>query len=246
MNIAAIFAGGVGKRMKTNGIPKQFLEINDVPIIIYTLRIFEKAKNIDAIVIAGLESHIAYLKELVLKYNITKVLDIVEGGETGQQSIINALNAAKNISKSEEDIVLIHDGVRPIIDEELINENIKNVKKYGTSISCVKQKETTVLSSDLNKINSITNRNQTFIARAPQSFYLKDILKAEERALENGEDNIIDSCSVMMKYGKYSTPYITISNSDNIKITTPEDYYVAEALIKARSCKMILGLDMKG
>ena len=147
MNIVTIFAGGVGKRMRTNGIPKQFLEIDEMPIIIHTLRVFDESKIIDAIVIACLENYIEYLKELIDKFKIKKVKKIVKGGKTGQQSIINGLLAAKQISQSEEDIVLIHDGVRPIIDEELIKQNIKNTKKYGTSISCLQQRETTVLSS---------------------------------------------------------------------------------------------------
>lgn len=242
MNIAVIFAGGVGRRMKTKGTPKQFLEINDVPIIIYTLRIFENAENIDAIVIAGLKTHLDYLKELVLKYNITKVVDIVGGGETGQQSIINALNATKNISKSEDDIVLIHDGVRPIIDEELINENIKNVKEYGTSISCIEQKETTVISTSHESVESITTRSDTYVARAPQSFYLKDILEAENNAIKNNDIDCIDSCSVMRKYGKFKYPHITLCNSDNLKITTPDDYYIAKALLEQRKNKEVLGL----
>ena len=139
MNIAVIFAGGVGKRMKTNGTPKQFLEIDEVPIIIHTLRIFEESNYIDSIVIACIESYIDYLKKLIERYKITKVRLVVKGGETGQQSIINGIKAARDICENEDDIVLIHDGVRPIIDDELILKNIENVKKYGTSISCLKQ-----------------------------------------------------------------------------------------------------------
>ena len=97
MNIAVIFAGGVGKRMKTGGIPKQFLEIDDVPIIIHTLNIFENSPSIDAIVIACVATHIDYLKKLVKKYEISKVKSIVEGGKTGQESIINALKEAEKI-----------------------------------------------------------------------------------------------------------------------------------------------------
>lgn len=241
MNIAVIFAGGVGKRMNTNGIPKQFLKINDIPIIIYTLRIFENASNIDAIVISGVKTHIKYLKELISSYNITKVMEIVEGGETGQKSIYNALKAARKISKTNEDIVLIHDGVRPIIDEELINSNIKNVREYGTSISCVEQKETTIISTSHEKVESITNKSDTYLARAPQCFLLKDILEAEENAINNNDINCIDSCSVMRKYGKYKCPHITLCNSDNLKITTPDDYYVAKALIEQRKNREVWG-----
>lgn len=242
MNIGIIFAGGIGSRMKNKAIPKQFLEIGGVPIIIHTLNIFENAKKIDFIVVACLETHIGYLEKLICQYSITKVKKVVSGGETGQLSIINALKAAKELSKNDNDIVLIHDGVRPIIDEELINNNIENTKKYGTSISCIPQKETTIISKSKDEIEDITNREDTFIARAPQTFFLKDILKAEENALSNNDINCIDSCSVMMKYGKYKTPHITLSNSDNLKVTTPDDYYIVKALLEERKNKSILGV----
>lgn len=242
MNIAVIFAGGVGKRMKTQGTPKQFLEIDEVPIIIHTLRVFEDCKNIDAIVIACVKTHIEYLKKLVDKYEISKVKSIVNGGETGQESIINALKEAERNSESKEDIVLIHDGVRPIIDEKLINENIENTKKYGTSISCLQQRETTIISTSHDKIEKVTTRDDTFVARAPQTFFLKDILEAENKSLENKDLNCIDSCSVMIKYGKYKEPHITECGNDNIKITTPEDYYIAKALIRQRKNKEVWGI----
>lgn len=116
MNIAVIFAGGVGKRMKTNGVPKQFLEVYGKPILIYTLEKFENNHNIDAIVIACLEEKIDYCQKLINKFEITKVRAIVKGGKTGQESIYNGLRAADQISESDNDIVLIHDGVRPLID----------------------------------------------------------------------------------------------------------------------------------
>ncbi len=241
MNIAVIFAGGVGKRMKTGGTPKQFLEIDDVPIIIHTLNIFENSSSIDAIVIAGVATHMDYLKKLVKKYEISKVKSIVEGGKTGQESIINALKEAEKIKTTEDDIVLIHDGVRPIIDEELIEANIKNVKIYGTSISCLKQRETTIISKSHNKIEEITKRDDTYVARAPQTFFLNDILEAENKSMANKDFDCIDSCSVMIKYGKYKTPHITECSNDNIKITTPEDYYIAQALIEQRKNKKVWG-----
>lgn len=231
MNIAVIFAGGVGQRMKTNGIPKQFLEINNVPIIIHTLRVFENAKNIDTIVVPCIKTHIEYLRELVEKFNITKVKSIIEGGSIGQQSIINGLNEANKLSKNDNDIVLIHDGVRPIIDEDLINENIECVKKHSTAITCLHQRETTVISASHERVEDITIRDNTYVARAPQSFFLRDILEAENKSLENNDLSCVDSCDVMKKYGKYKEPYIVLCGNDNLKVTTPEDYYIVEALI---------------
>ena len=242
MNIAIIFAGGVGKRMKTNGIPKQFLEINEIPIIIHTLNIFNNTEQIDAIIIACVNTHIDYLKKLIEQYKISKVKGIVNGGRTGQESIINALEQAKEISVSDSDIVLIHDGVRPIIDSKLIIDNIKCVKKYGTSITCLKQRETTIISKSHENVEEITNRDETYVARAPQSFYLDDIVEAERKSLKNGDIECIDSCSVMKKYGKYKNPHIVLCSNDNIKITTPEDYYIAEALIQQRKNKEVWGI----
>ena len=242
MNIAVIFAGGVGKRMKTNGMPKQFLEINEIPIIIHTLNIFNNTEQIDAIIIACVNTHIDYLKKLIEQYKISKVKGIVNGGRTGQESIINALEKAKEISVSDSDIVLIHDGVRPIIDSKLIIDNIKCVKKYGTSITCLKQRETTIIYKSHENVEEITNRDETYVARAPQSFYLDDIVEAERKSLKNGDIECIDSCSVMKKYGKYKNPHIVLCSNDNIKITTPEDYYIAEALIQQRKNKEVWGI----
>lgn len=242
MNIAVIFAGGVGIRMKTNGTPKQFLEINEVPVIIHTLKVFEDSNYIDAIVIACLEEYIEYLKKLIKKFKIKKVRLVVKGGETGQLSIINGIKGAKKISKSKDDIVLIHDGVRPIIDDELIFANIENTKKYGTSISCLQQRETTIISKSHSNVEEITKRDDTFVARAPQCFFLNEILEAENIAIKNNDTNCIDSCTVMKKYGKHKLPHITECKNDNIKITTPEDYFIAKALLEQKKNKEVWGL----
>ena len=157
MNIAVIFAGGVGKRMRNVGMPKQFLKIHGMPIIIHTLQKFQECEEIDAITIACVETHIEYMEKLVEEYRITKVKKIVVGGTTGQESIYNALKAANELSNNEDDIVLIHDGVRPIIDSDLIVKNIENVKKNGSAISSVPQKETTIMLDEQKQYITIEN-----------------------------------------------------------------------------------------
>lgn len=129
MNIAVIFAGGVGKRMHSKECPKQFLKIYNKPIIIHTLEYFEKHPLIDAIVISCVEEWMPYLEELIYKYRIEKVKKVVVGGETGQLSIYNGLKAAEDVANGEKAIVLIHDGVRPLINAKLITDNIESVKK---------------------------------------------------------------------------------------------------------------------
>ena len=232
MNIAVIFAGGVGSRMKTKGTPKQFLEAYGKPILIYTLEKFDKNQNIDAIVIACVKDWIDYTWEIIKKFGIKKVKKIVPGGNNGQESIYNGLNAAKQISNTDKDIVLIHDGVRPIIDDELINNNIESVRKYGSAITCIESKETVAIIDDENEINSTTDRSHTRIARAPQSFYLSEILEVHNKAIKEGNTNMVDSCSLMKLYNKRL--YTVVGKSENIKITTPDDYYIFKAILEAK------------
>lgn len=244
MNIAVILAGGVGKRMNPNGIPKQFLKINDVPIIIHTLSIFEECKEVDGIIITCVKKYMEYLTDLIEQYKITKVLKIVEGGETNQLSSYNGVMAANDfVNKSEKNIVMLHDGVRPIIDSDLIKRNIETVEKYGSAISCAQSKETTVIADEANgEILNITERQNTYIARAPQSFFLEELTKAHQKAHELGEINMIDACSIMYKYSNSCKMHVVKCSSDNIKITTPDDFYVAEALIKSKKAKQVLGV----
>ena len=232
MNIAVIFAGGVGSRMQTKGTPKQFLNAYGKPIIIYTLEKFEHNCNIDAIVISCIKEWIDYCWESVKKFNLKKVKSIVPGGECGQASIYNGLKAAEKISKGSDDIVLIHDGVRPLIDDELINKNIKSVQKYGSAITCVESKETVALVDEKSEVKDTTDRNRTRIARAPQSFYLRDILEVHERAKKDGKLDMIDSCTLMKAY--HRPLYTVAGKSENIKITTPDDYYIFKAILEAK------------
>lgn len=137
MNIAVIFAGGVGSRMHSKDRPKQFLEMYNKPIIIHTLEYFENHSMIDAIVVVCIKDWIPYLNKLLYKFRIEKVKSVVPGGETGQLSIYNGLKSAKQIAKDEKSIVLIHDGVRPLINEKVISDNIQSVIKYGSATSVI-------------------------------------------------------------------------------------------------------------
>ena len=128
MNIAAIFAGGSGVRMHTKSRPKQFLELNGKPIIIYTLELFDNHPQVDTIVVACIDSWIPFLKKMIRKFEITKVVEIVPGGETGQDSIYNALQAAERAADGKDATVMIHDGVRPLITEQTITDNINTVE----------------------------------------------------------------------------------------------------------------------
>lgn len=229
-NIAIIFAGGSGKRMGA-GRPKQFLEVNGKPIIIHTIENFQYHDEIDKIYISCIKGYIDYMKQLVHRYMLDKVVDIIPGGETGQDSIYLTLKRAAE-DNSLDSIVLIHDGVRPLINNEIISKNIQNVKEKGSAITCNNCTETVILSSDSDLVSTIPLRREAFLAQAPQSFYLKDILKAHENIRKNcgNYDDIVDSCTLMSKYGDKKVSLIE-GPKNNIKVTTPEDFYKLRALL---------------
>lgn len=231
MNIAIITAGGSGKRMKTNDIPKQFLLVCNKPIIIYTLEHFEKCNDIDAVVISCIEEWIPHMKKIIEEFRITKVVSVVKGGETGQESIRNGLNVAHDLCKDDNSIILVHDGVRPLINPELISANINVVKKYGSCVTTAPVNETVVCVNE-EQISNVLNRSTLRLARAPQSFYLSDMLSAHERAKKENKHSFIDSCQLM---GFYGIPLHYLEGPhDNIKITTVEDYYILRTIIERR------------
>ena len=233
MNIGVIFAGGSGKRMNVKDKPKQFLLVHGKPIIVHTLEVFQNHKNVDGIIVVCIESWISYMEEMKYRYRLDKIGKIVPGGETGQLSIYNGLKAAAEVYGKQDTIVLIHDGVRPLINEETITKNIESVKKYGSAITCTAAKETVILiDEDGCGVREVVERPKSKMAKAPQSFRLKDILDAQEKALSDGYNNMIDSCTLMTYYG-YPL-HIVEGDDDNIKITTPEDFYTFRALYDAR------------
>lgn len=240
MNIAIIFAGGSGVRMGA-GLPKQFLEINGKPIIIHTLDNFEQSPSIDKIYIACKPNYIDTLNILTKRFGISKVCAIVEGGSTGQDSIYNALKAAYE-ENPKDSIVLIHDGVRPFVSEEVILKNIDSVKKYGSGITCTSFFETPILSRGGVEVEEMPLKKEMFTAQAPQSFYLGEIVDAhnEMRKINPEYIDIADSCNLYKNLGK--KVYIVEGNRGNIKVTTPEDFYILRALLQYRENEQILGL----
>lgn len=232
MNIGVIFAGGIGQRMKSTNRPKQFLEMHNKPIIIYTLEIFENHPDIDAIVISCLEEWIPYLENLLDKFRIKKVKKVVPGGLTGQMSIYNGLVAAKEVAGNEDSIVLIHDGVRPLIDEKVITDNINSVKVNGSAITSAIVKETIMVVKDDNSIDYVPDRAHSRVAKAPQSFRLSEILEVHHKAQAEEKYDFIDSCTMMKFYGHKL--FLIDGPYENIKITTPDDFYTMRALIDAK------------
>lgn len=240
MNIAVIFAGGSGRRMNTVSRPKQFLELRGKPVIIYTLELFDNHPQIDAICVVCLEKWIGFLEKQLKKFEINKVVEIVSGGETGQDSIYNGLCAAERYAMQcgESANVLIHDGVRPLITEQTITDNIRVVEEKGNCITCIPATETFVVKRDDGTLE-IPSRSASLIARAPQSFRLTDILSAHRTARAEGRHDFMDSCTMMAHYGH--SIHTIIGPMENIKITTPTDYFIFRAMVEVHENQQIFG-----
>ena len=224
-NIAIIFAGGTGKRMNTKSKPKQFLELYGKPILVYTLEQFNNHPEIDGIILVILEQWIDYCNELVDRFRLSKVRAVIAGGDSALQSQRNGLNVAARLFP-DNSIVLIHDGVRPLVDSETISRNISSVREHGTAITVTTAIETITVKTDSGEIGNIIERSKVEMARAPQSFLLKEILEIHMRAEEEKMD-FIDSASMMQHYGHVL--YSVEGSPENIKITTPNDFYIFRA-----------------
>ena len=181
-----------------------------------------------------------YAKALLKKYGIDKVSAIVPGGESGQESIYHGVRKAEKLYGGEH-VVLIHDGVRPLITPELITDCIESVKKNGSAITVSPAIETIFLKEEeSNQVGQIFNRSKCEMAKAPQYFKLQDIYEAHEHARAEGRNDFIDSASLMQHYGH---PLFTVKGpAENIKITTPSDFYVFRAIMDAKENLQILGL----
>ena len=237
MNIAVIFAGGVGSRMNSADKPKQFLCVHGKEIIVHTIEIFQNHPQIDGIICVCVEGWIDFMEELKYRYRLDKIKKIVPGGTTGQLSIFNGLKAAAKEYGLGDNIVLIHDGVRPLISAETITANIESVIKNGSAITTVPAQETIISVDDNEAVNEIIDRSHARLARAPQSFYLKEILACDEEAVAQGLTNMTDSCTLMKYFGK--TLACVPGEKNNIKITTPEDFYTFRALSDAKENKQL-------
>lgn len=238
MNYGLIFAGGTGSRMHGK-LPKQFLELNGKPIIIHTIEHFEYHNEIDGIFVVCHPDWLDYLQDKLDHFHISKVLKVVPGGSTGQESIRNGLFAARDHLNGNLDdaVVLIHDGVRPLIDDKIISANIEAVKKFGNAVTVVPAIETIIETDCDSEIVNVYDRSKCRLARAPQSFFLSDIISAHYRSVEENYCDAIDSAMLMQHYG---TVLHTVEGPiENIKITTPMDYYLFRAIVEARENEQV-------
>ena len=212
-------------------IPKQFLNVNDKPVIIYTLEAFQRHPNIDKIEVVCLDGWQEILRAYCKQFGISKLANVVEGGENGQSSIRNGLWDLKEMY-DENDLVLIHDAIRPMVSEEIISDAIRVCKKYGNSISVIPCAEAMLKTEDgVSSLEQIP-RDNLKRTQTPQTFVLKDIVAAHEEALEKGITNSVASCTLYIELGKKL--YFSAGSEKNIKLTTPDDIDIFKSLLVTR------------
>lgn len=243
MNYAIVLAAGVGQRMRNGGLPKQFLKLMGKPIIIYTLEKFEQSIDIDKVIIVCHGSYIDHMQSLLNMYQIQKVASVIAGGSDRQKSLQRGLDTIKSIGGKDEDIVVIHDGVRPLINSTIIRENIRVAKQHGCAITVHPVTESVVITdSDKAEMSDFKKRADTYSMTAPQSFQLGKIIEAYERIeqMEEGDIPLLDAAMVYSKVG--GEVHLVKEQGANIKITTPEDFYFLKAILELEENKYIFGL----
>lgn len=242
MNFALILAGGVGQRMRTSGLPKQFLKVFGKPIIIYTLEKFQECNFIDNIMIACNINWIDYMKDLVREYKLTKVREIIPGGGNRQESIICGLKKILTLGVKENDIVVIHDGVRPLIESSIIERNVISAKKYGSAMTVKPVIESVIIAeSDEAQFKDFKRRDFTYSLTSPQSFTIKALTEAYSKTKNaNSPIPLLDAALSYTFLG--NKVHLVKENNHNIKITTPEDYYILKAILELRENQQIFGL----
>lgn len=239
--VAVIFAGGVGRRMCNDATPKQFIKVDEVPILIHTLQVFQDHPQIEKIYLVMVATHLDYTAKLVAQYGISKVAAVVPGGESGLDSIFCGLQAARAENPADT-AVLIHDGVRPIVSAKVISANIEAVKRHGCAITCFPAFETILVSGDGETPEDIPDRAKLYKAQAPQSFRLGEIVAAHEKLRGGGGYGcLVDSCSVYRAVGH--GVHMVRGNYGNIKVTCPEDVYILKGLLKYRDAMQAMGLE---
>lgn len=231
MNIALILAGGVGARMRQD-IPKQFINVENKPVIIYTLEVFQKHPSIDAICIACLEGWHDVIRAYAKQFGITKLESIVNGGTLGQDSIRSGVLDIASRHSDPNDIVIIHDAIRPLVSEEIISDNIRVCRQFGNATTVIPC-NTAMLKSDDNIVSEEQlSRDTVKMTQTPQSFFIQDLLNAHEEALKKGITASVASCTMYIELGK--DVFLSMGSEKNIKLTTTDDIEIFKALLLTR------------
>ena len=231
MNIALIIAGGRGARMGQD-IPKQFINVYDKPVIVYTMEAFQRHPDIDAIEIVCIDEWQGALKAYARQFGIAKLENVVSGGKNGQDSIRNGLYDIAERHNSDDDVVLIHDAIRPMVSQDIISDNISVCRENGNAITVVPCTAAMLKTYDSFSTTEQVPRDNLKITQTPQAFFVKDIVDAHKEALSKGITNSVASCTLYIELGRKL--YMSKGSEKNLKLTTTEDIEIFKALLKAK------------
>ena len=238
MTVALLTAAGSGTRMHQD-IPKQFLHVDNKPIIIHTMEAFQRHPSIDAIIVVTIESWSEVVWAYAKQFNINKLKWVVPGGNTGQESIYNGLIALKEAGISDNDVVMIHDGNRPLVTSEIISDSLATFKKHGSAVAVIPCTEVVFESEDGYSSCVSTEREKLFRTQTPHTYRLGDLLSAHHEAAEKGIRGTAASCMLMKELGKMT--YFSKGSEVNFKLTTLEDLSLFKALLSTRQDDWIKG-----
>ena len=230
MNIAMIIAGGSGQRMGQD-IPKQFLTVNDRPVIIYTLEAFERHPQIDAIAVVCIEGWEQVLWAYSKQFNTSKLKYVIKGGRNGQESIRNGVFELEK-HFSHDDLVIIHDAIRPMVSADIITDNIRVAQQYGNAVTVIPCAEAMLVTEDAIGSEESYPRDSLKRTQTPQAFHIGEICELHRKAIEAGITNSVASCTLMVEMGR--RVYFSSGSEKNIKLTTVEDLEIFKALLAAR------------
>lgn len=225
--VALVAAAGQGKRMGAQ-CNKQFLAIGDRPVLAWTISVFQACPMIDEIIVMASPGEEEYCRqEIIAKYNFNKVKQVITGGLERQDSIYNGLQALSDGT----DIVVVHDGARPLVTMDLINKSITEAQNHGAAIVAVKAKDTIKLGDDQGLVNKTLNRSFLWQVQTPQTFKYSLIVAAYQNAISTRLAGT-DDASLVEALGK---PVKLVDGSyENLKITTPEDLEIAKVILRKR------------
>lgn len=229
MNIALLIAGGSGNRMGQD-IPKQFMHVDGCPVIIRTMKCFQSHPDIDGIAVVCLKGWETVLQAYANQYNIDKLKWIFPGGNSGMESIHNGIYGLKAKGCDDEDLVLIHDSVRPLLSQDIISNNIATCKAYGYAITGIQCREAILESEDGFSSTTSIPRDKLIRTQTPQTFRLGNIINVHEEAKQKGIADSVASCTLIAEVGGREM-HIVPGSEKNIKITTVEDLEILKALI---------------
>lgn len=228
-NVVILTAGGTGTRTHQD-IPKQFLNVNNKPILIYTLEAFQQHPNIDEICVVILDGWEQILWAYAKQFNITKLKYVTVGGGSGQESIFNGLKTIREDHK-DDDIVIIHDGNRPLVSQDIITDNLVKQQIFGSAVAAIPCTEVVFISEDSVESKQSVPREKLQRTQTPHSYLLGELWDAHMKAVERKINNMAASCALMEALGKKT--YFSKGSEKNLKITTIEDIEIFKALLNA-------------